>query len=1222
MKRPATLATLAFLLVLPAWPQASTATVRGAVKDLTGAVIPGASVELVNVATNVRSQTTTNDAGFYMFPGLVPGNYRLSAASAGMQRQDFTLNVQVQQSAVVDVTLSPGQTTTTVDVHDVTSVMVVDSPTLGHVLERTRIEQLPINGRNLSALLVTVPGMEGTRAFGLREGSHEFVLDGAAQTDRLYGGTMTRQPGLDTIEEFKVEVNNSSAKFTRPTSVIMSTRSGTNQLHGAAFETARNYGIGKARTRTDTYTKPPKLIRNEFGTSLGGPVYIPKIYNGKNKTFFFFAYEGFRNVSASTSGGYVMTEAMRKGDFSGLVDSVGRNITLYDPWSTNTATWSRLPFSHGGKANNIDPSRQSPIAKYLYNITPLPTLPNVNPLLEYNWWGELPSEGRNWTSTTRIDHRFSDRDSFYARYSHSGYMNRGAMSSSYVPTLDKSANWTRTDAPNLGLALSWVHTISPTFFNEVLVSGQRQLWSSATGDPGAFYADKLGTPNPFGSDGWPGVYNVGIGNTYYYESTNGQSSRFNYFILDDNATKVIGRHELMFGAHVRFDQLTSLPQQQNVAGQVDFGTSATSLYDTATARDYPQAKSFTGSNLANMYIGVANYTNQFARGNFYMRGREYALYLQDNYKVSSRLTLNLGLRWERHSPYTEKFHMLTSFNPATHSVVLASPLERMYQHGATLPGLVAGLKAIDVKFEDYQAAGLDRNLMTTPWRDFGPRLGYAYRVRSGRKPLVARGGYRISYFPIPMNSFTVRMRLNAPLTAWYTNSKQTSSSQSPDGIALWGMRAVPSVIAGQNSRNEITPTSNAGLGRGWAVQATYFARNQPDPRVHDWNFTMEQELMDNTVLRVSYVGNHGQGLEQYYRYNESTGGYIWNVTTGTQTPSGEYSDVLRRPFDKVVYGTIEEYRMSGWSNWNGVQAELERRHSKGFGYQITYVLGNAFAAGGQSYNQPIPTPSQYMPGAVPTDIDKLNRFINYQRDTSIPKHRVRWNWVVDLPIGQGKPVLGGSKGLMEKLVGGWQVAGIGYLRSNYWSLPTDTYPTTGNPVELYGYKYPIQDCRSGVCSPGYLWWNGYINPNQINSHDANGKPNGVMGVPYNYKPAAQPILPWPKNPSRSDPMYSYYGTNTVWVPLKDGTTVRTTYNDNLHPWRQQYLNGPRTWSLDASIFKTISFRERLRVRFNADFFNVLNHPGNPTSVASSGILNTRSSGNSARELQLTLRVSW
>jgi len=210
------------------------------------------------------------------------------------------------------------------------------------------------------------------------------------------------------------------------------------------------------------------------------------------------------------------------------------------------------------------------------------------------------------------------------------------------------------------------------------------------------------------------------------------------------------------------------------------------------------------------------------------------------------------------------------------------------------------------------------------------------------------------------------------------------------------------------------------------------------------------------------------------------------------------------------------------------------------------------------------------------------------------------------------------------VVGGWQIAGLGSLASTYLTLPNTMFPN-GNKLEIYGYKYPIQDCTSGACYPGYLWYNGYIPAYRINSVDANGKPNGYMGIPADYKPAVQPLLPYPADylsrTSANDPLYGFYGTNTVFVPLKDGTTQRTTWA-GLAPLRQQYLPSVRQWGLDASVFKTIPITEQVRVRFNADFFNVLNHAGNPNSIGSTGMLATRLSGNAARTMQLTLRVTW
>jgi hypothetical protein len=1213
---------LCLLLGLPAWPQASTGAVRGTVSDPSGAFIPNATVTLTNTGTNVSQKTMTNDAGYYLFPGVIPGPYRLAAEARGMQKFEGEFTLQVQQDADINVPMKVGQTSATVVVEAISTLVTTDNATLGHVLEQQRIEQLPINGRNLTSLLVTVPGMEDLRAYGMRYGSAELVLDGSNMADRNYGDhVVNRQPSLDTIQEFKVEDNGSSAKYTRPSTIVASTKSGTNQLHGTAFETARNWGLGKARQRQDTYSTPPKLIRNEFGVSGGGPVYIPKLYNGKNKTFWFFGYEGYRNINPSLDQWPDPTDAMRNGDFSGLLDSQGRLYAIYDPWSTDTTTWERVPYP----GNKIPSTRESPLAKYLFSITPEPTLPNINPLLDNNWVGPDPNTSRQYTLSTRIDHRFSDRDFFYGRYTQG---NLNTYSEKFTQAmLNGVAGAVTRYSPNHSLALSAVHNFSPTLFNEVLASVNRETWWLGTGAPGVKYADQLGLPNPFNVQGWPGLYTNTDGlynGNYYFETDNTQATYYTYAIFDDNATKIHGKHELQFGFHHRFDQLNTLPDQQQPQGNHSWNNVATALYDPTSSRTNPQATAFTGYDVASMYLGLMNYSNQFVRGMFYMRAKEYAGYFQDKWKVTPKLTLNLGMRYEYWPPYTETNRLMSSFDPKTHSIVLAQDLNSLYRLGATRSDIVNQLTSIGVKFETAQQAGLPRNMINAYHRDWGPRLGFAWRMGDKPNSPVLRGGYRISYFPIPLRTWHARMRSNAPLTARFRNS-QTDASLSPDGIANYVMRTVPTVIAGVNSRD--VPETVASLAPG-SPNVSYFDPNEPDTRVQDWNVTLEKEVSRNMVARLSYVGNHVGNLEQYYQFNNTVPAYIWYVTTGQPLPTGSLANVATRPFDNTTYGTIEEFRKIGWSNWNGVQVELERRYWKGVSFQLFYVMGNAFTAGGQSWSGAFMyDPSQFLPGAVPADFNARNRFLNYNRDTSIPKHRVRWNWLYDLPVGRGKALLGNAHGVVDKVIGGWQVAGLGNLRSTYFSLPTGIYPN-GNPVETYGYQYPVQDCRAGACHPGYLWWNGYISPNQINSVDPKtGLPNGVEGVPANYKPAGQPLIvagttTLPANAPPGTNVVSFWNTNTVWIPLNNGTVQRIGYNNNLHPWRQQYFPSILQWGLDASLFKVIPITERLRLRFNADFFNVLNHPGNPNSVGSDGILQTRNSGQGARELQLTLRLSF
>ncbi|MDP2999992.1 MAG: TonB-dependent receptor [Bryobacterales bacterium] len=1215
---------LAIVLMAPcAWPQASTGNVTGTVRDESGAVMPSAAVKLTNTATNVVSTTTANEVGFYRFPGIVPGPYLLSVEAPGMQKFEGSLVVQVQQSTAVDVTMKVGTTATTVAVQDVTPMVTSDNPTLSHTLERARIEQLPINGRSLTTLLQTVPGQEGTRAFGLRDFSFEMSLDGAALADRYSWNSVTRvQPGLDSIQEFRVENNASSAKFARPTSIIVTTKGGTNAIHGTAFETNRNNAVGLARARQDTYKKAPFLNRNEFGVSAGGPVYIPKVYNGKNKTFWFFSWETLRQVQSNTLQFYVPTQAMRDGNMSGHQTGAGQAITIYDPWTTNTSTWSRQPFPN----NTMPQSRQAPVYKSLIAVTQLPTLPNVNGMAAPNYIGTYSPFVRQWTSSTRIDQRAGDKDSFYGRYTQGMYSNRSQFYS--LPTMDwdKVPSGTQGSiSPNRSFAISHVHTFSPTFFNELLVTGTRTRFDVATGDPARSYSTELGLPNPFNAKGWPGMYDAGFNGNMYYETQNGNGFYAFYGIVDDNMTKIKGKHELQFGFHFRYDQMNLMPQQQQVAGNNSWNSNYTSLYDPSSSRTNPLTTPLTGDLFANFYLGLANYSNQMARGMFYARSKEYAFYFQDNWRVSSRLTLNLGLRYDLFPPYYEKNNVVSSFDPSDHSVVLGTSVDNLIKRGYTYPSVINRLGEMGMKFKTYDQAGLPQHMINTSKDGWGPRLGFAYRMGDGAKSFVLRGGYRMSYFHFVMGGWAARMRMNAPLNARFYYSV-TQAAYSPDGIANYGLRTVPEYIMGQNTKDLVQPTNAKSLARG-CCGVSYFSKDMPDPRVQDWNFTVEKEIMANTVARLGYVGNHSSRLEQIYQFNGSTPAYIWYKTTGTALPTGEFANVGTNFFNRTSYSTLERWQNTGWGNSNGVQLELERRYSKGFAYQLFYVLNNTLMAGGNGYSGTsiIPEVNQFMPGEVPADLDARNKFLNYQRDIGIPKHRVRWNFIVDLPVGKGKPLLGNAGSWLNRLVGGYQVAGMGSLASTYLTLPATMF-STGNKLEMYGYKYPIQDCTSGACYPGYLWYNGYIPAYRINSVDAKtGKPNGYMGIPADYKPAVAPLLQYPADylsrSAASDPNYAYYGTNTMWVPLKDGTTQRTTWS-GLQPLRQQYLPSVRQWGLDASIFKTIPINERANVRINADFFNVLNHPGNPNSLGSTGMLATRNSGTGARTIQLTLRLTW
>jgi hypothetical protein len=1225
---------LMMALVVPsAWPQASTATSSGTVHDESGAVVPNASVTLTNTATNVALRGKSNDIGFYFFPGIIPGPYTLIVEAPGMQKFEGSMTVQTQQSAVVDVVLKVGQTTTAVSVQDVTPMLEVDNFSLGSTLERQRIEQLPINGRNVTNLLVTIPGMEGLRAMGTRAGSLEASLDGAPLVDRnSYGNSQKSQityvqPGLDSIQEFTVESNAASARYSTPTSIVMTSKSGTNDFHGTAFETNRNNGYGVARARQDGNGGAPFLNRNEFGVSAGGPLVLPKIYNGKNKTFWFFGYEGLQNINSTTMSFYVPTQAERNGDFSGLVDANGVQTVIYNPFTTDPTTWARQPYLN----NQIPVNQQNKLAQALMAATPLPNQPNINPAIAPNWIGPVSQPQKSWTTTTRIDHHFGDNDQFYGRYTQANYSRESEYYYGIPSTNPQYPFGTETvRAPNKSIALSYVHNFSPTFFNELLVSGSRQTEWDGTGQPGVDYAGQMGLPNMFHVDEWPKLNNAGFGGNYNFtgQSTNAYHSF--YGILDDNATKIMGKHEIQFGFHYRYDQMNMLPDQQIASGSVDFGTGATGLYDPLSGNTSPQALPYTGDQLANFYLGVGQYQVQQDHAYFYLRQQGFAGYLQDKFRVTPRLTVNLGLRYEYNTPLREKNGMLTGFDLANHAIVTGTSLQKMYSLGYADPSVVNTYIAEGAKFETPgQGNSLPSGLMTSSKNDLGPRAGFAYRALDGSKSFVVRGGYSISYFHIPLYSFGARMRKNAPLTATYTESL-TDGAYSPDGYDNLGLRTVPTIFAGTPSDINAIPRNGADSIYPGAANASFFAPNQPDPRVQNWNLTLEKEIMANTIVRAGYIGNHSSNLDTLDSLNNSTPAYIWYTTKGVALPTGNLSDVATNAYDQQVYGRVEEWTNWGRGNSNGIQLELQRRYSKGYGYQVIYVMDNNLASGGQGYNVTINPVNQYLPGTVPTDDAARNDYLNYRRDTTVPKHHVSWNWVVDVPVGKGKPILGNAGKFLDRVVGGWQIAGLGSLRSTYFTLPSSgaEFPT-GNPVEVYGYKYKIQDCTSGTCQAGYLWWNGFISPNLINRKDASGNPTGIMmdaATLAAYKPATTYLIPWgtttpPANMPAGTNLQSYWNTNTEWVKLADGSVKRTTWA-GVTPFNNQFLPSVLQWSVDASLFKNIPITERFRLRLQLDAFNVLNHPGSPNSVSSSGLLSEQYSGNSARTLQLSGRVSW
>ncbi|HWR50308.1 MAG TPA: hypothetical protein VN428_04330, partial [Bryobacteraceae bacterium] len=1030
-----------------------------------------------------------------------------------------------------------------------------------------------------------------------------------------------RLPGLDSIQELRVETSLSSARYERPGSIILSTRSGGNQVHGSLFETNRNSAIGVARRRQDNWKsgKAPQYNRNEFGGSVGGPVFIPKLYNGKNRTFFFTNLEYNRIAQASTTSTTMPTMAMRRGDFSGLVDSVGRYTAIYDPWSTGPApTWQRLPFPN----NQIPTSLESPVAKYLNSITPEPTN-NDNPLISNNYFGAGFNRTNDYMWTSRIDHRLSDSDQIYGRFT---LTNNVQTYSNGVPATDLSSgvgsvyNLYR----DVNFAGNWTHSFSPTMLSESLVTFSRE--NKFTGAPpsnSGNLATMLKLPNPNDN---PYVamqsYNEGFNLSHQIQQM--RQNITNILVVDQNFTKIAGNHEFKFGAKLHHEYIHILIDQPTSG--MWYNDQFTALFDAASGSAFAKVPQ-TGHNAAGFYLGaVSQYQLTYKRPPYELRENQYSGYIQDNWKVTSKLTLNAGLRYENYPAMFEKNYLMASFDKASGSVVLGRTLEDMYSLKATSPTAISQFQGLGVKFLTADQAGLPKALVNgNPWL-FRPRVGFAYKVGSTQKPMVIRGGYGMFDSQIALRMWNNTQGSLVPFgypIQYQVNDQRVVG----DGKPNYAMRSAPEYMAGTDKSQGVLQDPRYVRING-AVGIDYTDPDQRPSTAHEWNISVEREVFGGVVASARYVGTHAANLPQKYNYNAGPGDYVWYMRTGEPVPTGTYASTARNPYNKTTYGTVNQFQRTGYSNANAFQFDMQRRYSKGIGFQFIYELTNALTNSrtvGNASDASIVPATSYLPGVVPDDFDEINRMLYYTRDSGIPKHQLRWNWVADLPFGKGKPVLGNAGKVLNTVIGGWQLSGMGSYRSRWWSLPTGNWGYKGD-VEYYGTKYPIENCTGGQCIPGYLAWNGYISAPLINRKDANGKCTGICGVPDNYKPAEMPLIPWgqtalPANAPANTNMSQYWDSNNVWIKLNNGNVVRTGYNDNYNPWQNQVRPGPWSFGLDASLFKSFPVTEDVNLRFNADFFNVLNNPGMGTP-GGNGIISLQNSSNSPRMLQLSLRLTW
>lgn len=1198
--------------------QSGAGSIQGTVTDATGAVIPGATIHVVNNGTNVSTDTTSNNVGFYQVPALFAGTYTVTITAPNMKTYKTSIQILVAQAAIINPVLTAGAVTQQVEVAaSAIQLTTTDNGTITSTLENARINQMPLNGRVLTSLVgMMAPGVEGgQRANGLMAEALEYVADGVPLSNRQFGGmnqSQAQSPDPDSVQEVRVETTNTSAMYTEPGTVIITTKSGTNQLHGSAFETARNNAIGNAKPRTINYILP-HLVRNEFGASVGGPIILPHVYHGKDKSFFFFAYEKYSLASSTPENVTVPTAAMKAGDWSQLVNGSNVQQVLYDFRTTQNSAacaanggaanpYCRTPFPN----NQIPIGLLSPTMKMIYDITQSPGTTD-NPFQNANLSSPNPNNTFIPTISFRFDHAFNENNRAYLRYTSNVQVQKTLRNypsnSPYTIAADgfpfQASGIAYNPSATYAAAIGYTHVFSPTFFSETIVS---QQWFSqhnyAGGTPFANFEQKLGLPNNFGEAGFP---NFGSTLICPYGGT-----QFIYGLsqivdnLDENLTKTINRHQLHFGGRYRHERFGYLPDMLN--DQISFGSQATGVYDSVNSVITSSGNvTNTGNQNGDAFIGAASsYSVNKQPPYAHFHDMEFDAYFQDDFHVSRDLTINLGVRWESHPATWLKGGTMQAFDLKNDAEVLASTPAQLIAGGFTTQAIITNLANIGAKIETPQQAGLPDKLVYDYNLNFSPRVGIAYTPWGGRHGLVLRGAYGRYIYPIPTRTTYKPILQNNPYTAGYSTS-YTSSAQTPDGYPNYLLRvnSLP-VVMGVNSANVVNSSTTTSLLPG--INLYTLNPLQPPDFVSQANFTIEQALKGNSALRITYLFSHGTNLDQEFYYNAHPSTFTWEVQTGTTTPNGgastigtnQYASTGTGTYDKITWGGSQILdQKSGWSNTNALQANYQRLFHGGFAYQISYVFSKTFRQGGNyfrdglivnnaaygasgistwapsvggtggiagtlgPYRLPPPPPT----GTAPWGYYRaMSRWADYHLDQALPIHHVQFNGIYDIPFGTGKKFIAGANRWMNMLVGGWQIAGDGNILSQHFLLTAATSTTTPGlnwgPIgglKIYKHAKRMTDCTSGVCRQAFEWFNGYISPNQT---------SGCVGAKcITGYPSDQPFqtpINTNYNPATAGgtAQDTNYNTNNVTINLSNGKTDRQGFTPGGGVGQQQFSSNP------------------------------------------------------------------